>query len=216
MAVADPAISLDDQQHIVLDDVSWGFYEQLLAEIGDRHIRVTYDDGRLEIMSPLFTHELYGDWIGRLIELICLELSMPVTGAGSTTFAVRKEKKGLEPDKCFYFRNAEAAAKYRGRFNPKIHAAPELAVEIDITSPSVPRQPIYAALGVPELWRFDGERLQVLHLLKGKYVERASSLAFPFLPISEFEKFVLRMTEPGQLHVTRQFRDWINNLPKRK
>src|ERR1700722_12930419 len=102
MAVLEASTPLADQRHMVLEDISWGFYEHLLEEIGDRHVRVTFDDGRLEIMSPLFTHELYGEWINRLIELICLERSIPVASAGSTTFALRKRKKGLEPDKCYY------------------------------------------------------------------------------------------------------------------
>src|SRR5206468_1148298 len=48
---------IDEHQHMVLDDVSWNFYEQVLKEIGNRPIRVTFDDGRLEIMSPLREHE---------------------------------------------------------------------------------------------------------------------------------------------------------------
>jgi Uma2 family endonuclease len=216
MPVLESSIPLEDQQHIVLEDVSWELYEHLIKEIGDRNIRVTFDEGRLEIMSPQFTHELFGEWTSRLIEMICFEQSIPVASAGSTTFALRKRKKGLEPDKCYYFKHAEAASKFKGKFNPKIHPAPELAVEIDITSRSVPREPIYAALGVPELWRFDGARLQVLHLLNGKYAARTRSLTLPFLPMTEFEAFILRMSEANQLLVLREFRAWINALPKRR
>jgi len=216
MGVVEADISVAEQQHIVLEDMSWEFYEHLLKEIGDRHIWVTYDEGRLEIMSPQFTHELYSEWINRLIELICLERSIPVIGAGCTTFSLPKKKKGLEPDKCYYFEHAEEAARFRGKFNPKIHPVPELVVEIDISSRSVPREPIYAALGVPEIWRFDGEHLQALHLIDGKYVARSRSLALPFLSMDEFEGFVLRMGEPNQLQILRQFRTWINSLPKRR
>jgi Uma2 family endonuclease len=216
MAVADAPISLDDQQHIVLDDVSWEFYEQFLKEIGDRPIRATYDQGALEIMSPLPKHDRPGQWIARLIELLCTECSIPVDSLGSTTFRSKKKRKGLEPDKCFYIQHYGPSLELEDEFDPDIHPAPDLAVEIDITSRSVPREPIYAALGVAELWRFDGKHLRVLHLVKGKYVQRAHSLALPFLPMAEFEKYVLRYRDANQLHVIRQFRDWINNLPKRR
>lgn len=216
MTVAQASIpfSLDDVQHIVLEDMSWDFYERLLKEIGDGHTRLTYDNGRLEIMSPLLKHELYGEWIGRLIELICLDRSISVASVGSTTFQMRRKRKGLEPDKCFYFRHASAARRIEGKFNPAIHPAPELAVEIDITRRSVPKEPIYAALGVPELWRFDGQALHVLHRSKGKYVARKRSLALPFLQIEEFSKFVLRIKDPDQIRVLREFRDWVKTLPE--
>src|SRR5207249_12265077 len=98
-----------DQQHIVLDDVSWEFYERLLEEIGDRHIWMTYDEGTIEIMSPLPKHERWGAWIALLIELMALERAIRVEPLGSTTFRTRRKKKGLEPDKCFYVQRAAEA-----------------------------------------------------------------------------------------------------------
>ena len=71
-------ISLDEVQHLVLEDASWNLYETLLKEIGDRPIRMTYDDGRLEIMSPLPEHEDPKKFIGRMIEMLTLELDMPI------------------------------------------------------------------------------------------------------------------------------------------
>jgi Uma2 family endonuclease len=214
LAQASVALSLDDHQHIVLEDVSWEFYERLIKEIGERHIRVTFDSGRMEIMSPLSKHELYGEWIGRLIELICLDRSIPVVSLGSTTFKLRRKKKGLESDKCFYFRNSQAAAHIEGQFDPALHPAPELAVEIDITRRSIPRQPIYAALRVPEIWRFDGKQLQVLHLSSdGEYIQRARSRSLPFLPMSEFAAYIPRIKEANQILVLREFRQWAQSLP---
>lgn len=82
----------------------------------------------------------------------------------------------------------------------------------DITSRSIPRQPIYAGLGVPEVWRFDG-RLTVLLLRPGaEYIPTASSLAFPFLPMASFESFVHRLAAEPQNAVLREFRDWVKTL----
>jgi Uma2 family endonuclease len=215
MTIANGVTSLVDQQHIVLEDVSWESYERLLNEMGNRQIRMTYDQGRLEIMSPLAKHERWGAWIGRLIELMCFERSIDVECLGSTTFRSEASKKGLEPDECYFFKRAAEAREMEGPFDETIHPVPELAIEIDITSRSIPRQPIYAALRVPEIWRFDSKYLQVLHLTaKGKYVERSRSLCLPFLPIVEFAGFVLRKREKDQLRVLREFRDWSMRLPK--
>src|SRR4051794_2012849 len=95
--------SLDEVQHIVLDDVSWTFYEQLLKAIGNRPIRVTYDEGRLEIMSPLREHEKLKKLIGRLIEMLTFLLNIEMDSSGSTTFRRKEKLKGLEPDECYFF-----------------------------------------------------------------------------------------------------------------
>jgi Uma2 family endonuclease len=207
-------IPLSDQQHLVLDDVSWEFYEQLLREIGDRAIRVTYDNGWMEIMSPLPKHERWKTRIGRMIEILSLELRVPVETLGSTTFKREDRKKGLEPDECYYVQN-EAAVRDKDELDLTIDPAPDLAVEVDITRRSIPRQPIYAALGMPELWRFEGKRLLVLHLAPdGKYHAAEASVAFPFLPMKQFEAFVLRLKDEEQIRVLCEFRDWVHTLPR--
>lgn len=213
MTVANGITSIADAQHMVLDDVSWEFYEHLLREIGSRQIRVTFDQGNLEIMSPLPKHERWGAWIGRLIELMCFERSIDCQPLGSTTFRDEAQQKGLEPDACYYFKQAAVARQLEAAWNPDTDPVPELVVEIDITSRSIPREPIFAALGIKELWRFDGSKLQVLHLSpKGKYVTRAKSIAFPFLPLDKFSQFVLRGRDKDQLKVLREFRAWAISL----
>jgi Uma2 family endonuclease len=214
MTVVNGPIPLSEQQHIVLDDVSWEFYERTLREIGNRAVRVTYDDGSMEIMSPLPKHERCGGWIGRLIELMCLERDIHVESLGSTTFRSALKKKGLEPDECFYVEHAAQAREMEDEFDATIHPPPDLAIEIDITHRSIPRDPIYAALGVKELWRFEAKGLKILHLsATGKYVVRERSIAFPFLPMQDFSRFVLRMRDKDQLKVLREFRQWVRSLP---
>lgn len=181
-------IPLAAQQHIVLHDVSWRLYRTLLADVGDRPIRVTYFRGSIETMSPLPKHEKWKKRIGRLIELMCLELRIPIEALGSTTFRRRAKKAGLEPDECYYVQHADAV-KGKDRLDLKVDPPPDLAIEIDITRRSVKRQPVYAALGVPELWRLNGKRLQVLALVQGRYDPGDESLAFPFLPIAAFQQF---------------------------
>jgi hypothetical protein len=97
MTLAARPNSLADQQHIVVDEISWEFYEQLLAEIGNRPVRVNYDQGRLEIMSPQPKDELWGAWINRLIELMCLERSIPVAMLGRD-----KPRVSVSPHDCIH------------------------------------------------------------------------------------------------------------------
>lgn len=210
-----PEVSLDAQQHIVLDDVSWDLYEHMLREVAGRDIRLTYSEGMLEIMSPLPKHEKWSRRIGTLIGILCLELRIPIVALGSTTFRNAAKAKGLEPDECFYISHAEAAAKMEEAFDPAVDPPPDLAVEIDIAQRSISRQPIYASLGVPELWRFDGMTLQVLLLGgNGRYASHNSSAAFPFLPIPEVGQFLRRMRDAVDMPVLVDFQQWVRTLKR--
>lgn len=199
-------------QHLVLDEVSWDFYERLLAELDSRPIRVTFDNGALEIMSPLPAHEKWKKRIDWLIELLAVERNVSIEPFGSTTFRRRDLGKGLEPDECYFIRHA-ADVRGRDEWDPAVHPPPDLAIEIDITRRSIPRQPIYAALGVPEVWRFTTRRLTILLLGRdGKYAPSAASLAFPFLPMAGFETFLRRLATEEPTAVLREFRDWVKGL----
>jgi Uma2 family endonuclease len=213
MVISSAASSLIDQQHIVLDNVSWDFYEHLLAEVGDRPIRITFDSGRLEIMAPLGIHEDWKKRIGQLIELMCLERDIDVRPGGSTTFRRRDKEKGLEPDECYYLTNLDFMRNKTGEMDLTKDPPPDLAVEIDITSSSIARQPIYAALGVPELWRFDGKKLTVSRLARsGEYKPQKSSSLFPFLPMDEFNRFLKRFENESHNTVVRAFQKWVVTL----
>ena len=209
------APTLERHQHILLEDVSWELYEHLLREVGNGAIRITYSDGMLEIMSPLPKHERWSRRIGSLIQLLCVELNIPMVPLGSTTFRDAAKRKGLEPDECFYVRNAEAGARMDEAFDPSIDPPPDLAVEVDITRRSISRQPIYAALGVPELWRFDGERLEVLLLgSNGRYSPQPASATFPFLPMAEVERFLSQMRDTVDTQVLVAFQQWARSLKR--
>lgn len=170
------------EKRFLLEGVSWRFYEQFLEEVGGRPIRLTYDRGNLEVMSPLRLHELVGRFLGRLVETISLDLGIPIASCGSTTFRREDLARGLEPDECYYVGN-EPRVRDGHELDLAHDPPPDLAIEVDITSSSLDRQGIYAALGVPELWRYDGEQFHLLHLQPdGSYAGREQSRSFPFLP----------------------------------
>lgn len=204
-------IQLNQQQHLVLNDVDWEFYEQVLGKIGNRPIRVTFFEGTIEIMAPLSKHELVKKAIARLVETMMLDLNMSAVPFGSTTFREEAKGAGLEPDECYYVKNP-TAVRGMERFDPERYPPPDLAIEVDITRRSIPRQPIYAALGVAELWRFDGQELEVLVLGKKGYSRVNSSSAFPFLPMDRFTQFVHRLLNEDQAIVLQDFRKWVASL----
>src|SRR5580658_7263974 len=136
MTAMTPPIAVCDQQHIVLDDVSWATYQNLLDDLEQRPIRLTYDNGSLEIMPPLPIHEWWKGRLGRMIEMVSLERKIEIESLGSTTFSRHDLAKGLEPDECYYVAHA---ADIRGKqeIDLSVDAPPDLAVEVDITRRSI-------------------------------------------------------------------------------
>ncbi len=194
---------------IVLYDISWQTYENLLAEVGNRSIRLTYNQGTLAIMSPSRIHERLKRLIGRMIEALTEELNIPISSAGSTTFRRESLAQGLEPDECYYIAN-EHRMRDRDDFDPATDPPPDLAVEVDITHDSADRMEIYAALGVPEIWRHDGESLEVYVLQpNGVYAVQPQSVSFPNLAVSELDAFLQRLHETDETTLIREFRMWV-------
>lgn len=207
-----PIESLVTGKHLVLEDADWSLYQQVSQAAGDRPLQITYHKGRLEIMAPLQSHESDGWHISRLIEMMTFELDIPLDGYGSSTFARHDADCGLEPDECYYVQNADRVSGMK-QFDSKVHPPPDLAIEIDVTSRSVRREPIYAALGVPELWRYRHSKLTVLLLQSsGSYQPSPASRAFPFLPMDRFEAFIHRMESEPKQSVLRDFQRWVRTL----
>jgi Uma2 family endonuclease len=195
------------EEPLVLENIRWSTYQALLKDLGDRPIHLTYDEGRLEIMTLSSQHEILTTILGRLIELLTLELDIPIKSLGSTTIARKELKRGLEPDECYYIGN-EHRVRGKMKINFKKDPPPDLAVEVDVSRSSVSRQNVYAALGVPEMWRYD-DKLRVFHLQAGKYVEREHSLSFPFLPMGQLEGFIDRISKTDETTLIRSFRRWV-------
>jgi Uma2 family endonuclease len=196
-------------QHLLLSNISWQTYEALLKEIGESHVRLTYDGGDLEIMTLSFGHENVGRWIGRLIFFLALELNMPVCSGGSTTLKQGLRKKGLEPDECFWIKH-ETAMRGKQEWDVLTDPPPDLGVEVDITRSSLDRQGIYAAMRVPEVWRYDGHTLKVLVLgAQGKYRARAKSLAFPSLPLDGLARFIAKLGTADEVRLIKEFTEWV-------
>ncbi len=193
-------------QSIVMDNIAWQTYESILAELADQHISITYDHGRLELTSPLHQHERWKRIIGGLIETLALELDIPMERFGSMTMRRQALDRGAEADECYYIQN-ELAVRGRDDIDLAVDPPPDLVVEIDLTHRSVPREPIYAALGVGELWRYRLGHVQFLGLAGGKYEPIDRSLAFPFLSTADLDQFVQR-AGGNTTRLLRSFAQW--------
>ncbi len=192
-----------------LSDASWDEYEELLAQMEDRAgYRVSYDRGRLEIMSPRSDHEQPKDFILSLARILSEEMDITLETFGSTTYRLRSKLKGAEPDTSFYVQNA---ARVIGRqiLDLETDPPPDTVVEIDTTNESSGKLPIYAALGVPEIWLYDGNKMLFYQRTGQGYVEVSHSLAFPLLPAEVLTEFLERSKREGQTAALKAFRQWV-------
>ncbi|OBQ19963.1 Uma2 family endonuclease [Anabaena sp. AL93] len=201
--------SITAEQRTVLYNVSWDTFEALLRDTGEnRGTRFAYDCGTLEIMTPLFEHENPKSNFGNFIIALAEELDIEVRSAGSTTLKRKFFAKGIEPDSCYYIQN-EAAMRGRETLNLEIDPPPDLAVEIDITSSSVNKFNIYAALGVAELWKYDGEVLKFYQLVENQYIEIKFSMTFPLVSVGDMNRFIQQSKTMGEIALLKSFRAWV-------
>ena len=189
--------------------ISWGEYDDLLNQLSDHPgFRVNYNEGSLEIMSPLPDHEKYKSIIQSMALIISLELGSKLEMFGSTTFRQKRNRQGVEPDESFYVQNADAVLG-KSRIDLSVDPPPDVVVEIDITNESESKFPIYAAFGVAEIWRYDGRRAWMYQLVDNRYVKIDRSLAFPMLTPPVIAKCIERSKSRGQLAALAAFRQWV-------
>lgn len=197
------------EQRTVLHNISWETFETLLKETGEhRGSRFAYDCGTLEIMTPLIEHESYKCNFGNFIVALAEELNIEIKSAGSTTLKRKIVKRGIEPDNCYYIQN-ELALRGKQELDLETDLPPDLAIEIDITSSSVNKFGIYSALGVSELWRYNGRDLKFYQLIEGQYVECENSLAFPLVSVADINRFLTQSKTLGEIALLKSFRAWV-------
>jgi len=86
---------------------------------------------------------------------------------------------------------------------------PDLVLEVDYTSASVDQLPIYLALGVPEVWRYDERVMHIYRLQQGAYVPYTTSPTFANLPLTEIPQFLEESLRIGEIPMIRAFRAWV-------
>ena len=197
-------------QNLLLKDISWSTLEELLEELGEtRAARISYSRGMLEVMVPLAEHESDKEIISNLVETLLEELDIEFWALGSTTFKNEAMAGAVEPDKCLYIQH-EAWVRGKKRIDLTVDPPPDLAIEIDISSRT--HFDNYEKLGVLELWRYDGEHLEINVLQNGRYVTSTTSVHFPQLPLVEaIPQYVKQSQSVGRNVTMKAFRAWVRN-----
>lgn len=195
----------------VIEGVSWATYESLVNDLKDRPTpRLAYNEGALEIMSPLPAHEERKDLLVLFIQLVAMERRIPWKSAGSSTFRQAAQDRGFEPDGCFYIQSISRLPRSLRRFNAQTLPAPDLVIEIDLTNPSLDKLPLYAAFGVGEVWRDDEERVHILRRDGEIWSEADESGVLPGVTGDVLTGFMARALEVDSLVWTDEVRAWAH------
>jgi len=203
------ATLIQSPDRVILRHISWQTYQSLIRDFEQEPaLRLTYDRGTLEIRMPLDPHESFKKFLGRLIEAATEELDLEIRSLGSRTCDREDLAKGLEPDQCYYIQN-EGRVRGVEQIDLTQLPPPDLAVEVDISSSSLNRFSIYAALKVPEVWRYDGRSLTTYRLQAVEYEVSDCSIALPLLRAEDIVRFLELQPITGENSLVKQSRQWV-------
>jgi Uma2 family endonuclease len=182
---------------VALHNISWDSYQTILKTLGQRRgVKLTYHRNTLEIMSPLEEHENSSALIGNFVTILTEELNLPIKTLDSTTLSRPDLGSGAEPDKCYYITNEQ---RVRGkRVDLQIDPPPDLVVEVDITHTDINKNELYAEMGIPEFWRYDGQVLTIYLLRHLKYEASQRSALFPNIAKEQLYEFLRNCQTDGE------------------
>jgi hypothetical protein len=86
-----------------------------------------------------------------------------------------------------------------------------LIVEVDITHTDIDKLALYAAMGVPEVWRYNGEVWRIYRLLSDQYQEVEVSPTFPQVPKVKLYEF-LATARQDEVDAELALREWLKTL----
>ena len=210
--VADILRTMPPDDVALFHNVTWEQYEHL-CQIRDSErsgIRITFDCGRLEIMTVYYPHESGKTRICVILESLCLAFRIPRRGAGEMTIRREDLDRGFEPDSSYYIKNYAKVLQIRNLDFTK-DPAPDLAIEVESSRKMIDRIPLYAAMGIPEIWRVTGSKVEILLLISKKkgYVSASISPTFPKVPLAQIERFLVRSERIDETTLTTEILDWV-------
>ncbi|MEO1146928.1 MAG: Uma2 family endonuclease [Cyanobacteria bacterium J06638_22] len=188
--------------------VDWDAFQTIVSTLPEtRSARLSYYHGQLEIMTPLEPHENSSGLIGQFVEIVTEELDLPIKTMESTTLKRSELESGGEPDQSYYITNEPLV---RGRqVDLTRDPPPDLVIEVDITHTDINKNALYAALGIPEFWCYNGQTLTIYQLQNGQYQEAPTSPTFPQVPKEQLYRFLETCTQQGETAAKRTLRAWI-------
>ncbi|MEB3180242.1 MAG: Uma2 family endonuclease [Nostocaceae cyanobacterium] len=193
----------------LLENISWQTFKVMLAEMGsNRNTRIAYENGIVEIMTPLLPHEGSNRSIEGFIVILCEELGIEFRRAGSLTLTRDDLERGSEPDSSYYIQN-ESLVRDKENIDLTVDPPPDLVLEVEYSRPAIDKLRLYAAMGVPEFWRYRGGVLRIYTLSNGEYVEAETSPTFGLVAVKEIPRFIQQARIDGELATNCAFRAWV-------
>lgn len=209
MSVVERVLS-EPETRMVLEGVEWETYVALSDQRRGSVPRMTYDNGVLEMMSPKREHESIGCLIGRLIETYSEIKNIEIISVGSVTVKRSDLSKAFEADESYYVRNAERLLSKKD-LDFSIDPPPDLVVEVEMTSSAIKKMQLFSAMGVLEVWRHNGHRLQMFELVDGSYLQIPSSLQLPGLTTVQVDELLSQRNTAGETKLIKSFRMSISS-----
>lgn len=195
-----------------LSNIPWDVYEILRNQPENRNVRMTYDRGLLEMMSPSHRYELVAYLLGRFIDAWTEERGLAVRAGRTTTFQRKDLERGLEPDNCYYIQHV-SQVRDRDELDLATVPPPDLIVEVDVRSSSLIRLPSFAAMGVPEVWRWRKEQIHVYRLAGDGYQPSDASQTLVGFPITAAAELLRERLASDDNALVRKFRNLISTKP---
>ena len=196
---------LAPETRTVMENIRWETFVELAEQRRGSVPRMTFDEGVLELMSPRRQHENIGSLIGRLVETYTEVRGIEVQTVASTTFRRKDLQKAFEADESYYIEHA-AQIRPKEEIDLTIDPPPDLVIEVEITSSAIHKLKLFAAMGVPEVWRHNGERLQMYGLIQDAYEAIDTSRALPNLTSAMIDAVLEKRFEFGETALVREFR----------
>lgn len=201
--------AIPGETRVLLENITWQTFKTMLAEMGsERANKISYRQGNIEVMTPLKPHESSNRLIEVFVGVLCEELGLEVNRVGSLTLTRDDLEYGAEPDSSYYIQN-ELLVREKENIDLAFDPPPDLVLEVEYSRPKIDKSKLYAAMGIPEFWRYNGTTLRVYILANGQYSETQTSPTFAAIPIKEIPRFIEESKKIGQIAVTRAFRTWV-------
>jgi len=195
------------EQRFLLHGIDWAAYRKIADALPARHFHMSYDGEGLELMTISAEHAWYSRLLGYFVVVLTEEAGVPRRTAGDMTLNREDLERAIEPDESFYLSNEP---NVRGKtIDLSLDPPPDLGIEIDLTTDSRRRFRIYAKIGVPEIWRFDGTNATIFQRQPdGQYMPASSSRYFSFVTAADLTRFLLQRDQVDENTLLRSFREW--------
>lgn len=197
-------VSTFAEHRVLIDGVSWQTYSALVDESEHASGRMSYDEGTLEIMCPAMPHESIKSLIGRMIERFTEIRRIDIRTSASTTFRRKDLKRGFEADESYYIQNAELI-RGKHEIDLSIDPPPDLVVEVEITRSALNKLRMFASMGIPEVWRYDGKILSIGYLQSDRYTDSDVSHVLPGFPIALASELLSQRFDVSETELIRKF-----------